>query len=445
MKWKQFTKKISVLSISALVLVMLADISGFSKPKISGSVDTSAYTYSTVKEDFSGTDTNYKLYESILLDVKFNDKLSIHTSDRIAYRGLEIEKDANEDPEKLDLNIYYGYVNYKLNNKLNFQVGRIMGINNLVYTYFDGLNVNFRTMVKENKLTFDLYGGLLINDDYLEDEKDPDNINGFNSFDVRNFYIEQRVGDYIAGVKTNLYAKKIGMFSLDYQMTMNESKVAEQYVSIDFDTTFSKKIKAYGFGSFDLIEKTPSNTLAGVRGMFIKWISFAVEHEYYRPVFIKDSFFWKYFEPLGHQAINGIVMFFFSPIMTLDLKYSRLIYDSENGQGNEADATFEIRDILGFGIMVNGNYLSGPEGDKMTGIGIVKRRFFNLIDISGGGGVVYFEEDTVTGTMAKAYVARAGLGLRLFNKLIISGDFEYFNNPKYLYDIRSLISVKYIF
>ncbi len=439
------TNSILIVSILTSLFLCVTIFSGtrvFSKPSFNGMFDLSEYVYSTVTEDRKSTETNYRPYGSLLLDIQFNDKFSFHTNDRIVYRGLEIEKDGNEDPEKLDLNAYYGYFNYKLNQKINIQLGRIMDINNLVYSYYDGLNVRFTADMGNKKFWTNVYGGLLVNDNYLDDEE---TIYGFNSFDVRNFYIEQRTGDYISGAKVNFLLKKVFVFSIDYQMTMNESSLAEQYVSLDFDTFFSERIKLYGFGSFDVIEKKPSTTLAGIRVSPFKLISLSVEHEYYRPVFIKDSFWWLYYEPLGHQSINGILLFFFSPIVTLETKYSRLIYEGEDEQGDEVSVTLEDRSILGFGISLTGEYLKGPEGEKRTGIGSIKRRFFNFVDISAGGGMVQFTEDPESSELSSGYVARGALGIRILNRLIISADAEYFNNPKYLYDIRTLISVKYIF
>lgn len=441
MKKKNRSRKIKLTGLFLFILI-LSFHQGFAKPGFDGMFDMSVYTYSTVTEDRTGTDTNYRPYGSLLLDITFNDKFSFHTNDRVIYRGYEIEKDGNEDPEDLDLNAYYGYVNYALNNKINIQFGRIMDINNLVYSYYDGFNVRYTTDAGNKKFWTNVYGGLLVNDNYLDDEE---TIYGFNSFDIRNFYIDQRTGDYVTGAKINFLLKKIFVFSMDYQVTMNENSLAEQYLSLDFDTFFSKIIKLYGFGSFDTIEKKPSTSLAGIRISPLKLISISVEHEYYRPVFIKDSYWWLYFEPLGHQSLNGTLHFFFSPILTLETKYSRLTYESESEKGNEISAVFENRNIIGFSISLTGEYLKGPEGEKRTGIGTVKRRFFNFADISAGCGFVQYTEDPDSSSFLTGYVLRGALGIRFFNRLIVSADAEYFNNPKYLYDIRSLLSVKYLF
>ena len=56
----------------------------------------------------------------------------------------------------------------------------------------------------------------------------------------------------------------------------------------------------------------------------------------------------------------------------------------------------------------------------------------------------FFNEDESSSTLSKGYVGRAGADLRLFKKLILSCDFEYFNNPKYLYDLRVFVNAKYL-
>ncbi len=435
--------RIYCIKISVLIIISaLYYYPAFAKTDIDGMFDLSTSIYSTINEDRSDTDTNYRPYGSLLLNIAFNDKFSFHTNDRIVYRGLETEKDANEDPENLDLNAYYGYINYRVNNKVNIQLGRIMDVANLVYSYYDGLNLRFKTDLGNGSFWTNVYGGLLVNDDYLDDEE---TLYGYNSFDVRNFSIEQRTGDYICGAQVNYFLKRRFIVSLDYQMTMNDNSLAEQYVSLDFDTFFSQRIKLYGFGTLDTIEKKPSASLAGIRVNPLKLISLSVEHEYYRPVFIKDSYWWLYFESLAHQSYNGILYFFFSPIVTLTTKYSRLIYEGDSETGNDISATLEDRKILGFSISLTGEFLKGPEGEKRTGMGAIERRFFNFIDIRAGGGMVQYTEDPESGDLSSGYLVRGDLGINFDNRLIISADAEYFNNPKYLYDTRFFISVKYLF
>ncbi len=407
----------------------------------SGSLETAAYTYSTMKKDLSGTETNYRLYENVLFDFKFNDRVSFSTNNRVIYRGLETRKDANEDPQRLDLNNYYTYFDFKISDSFSSQVGRIMDVNNLVFSYYDGINVIYKKKFGEYRLGLNIYGGLLVDDDYLEDDN---RVYGYNSFDVRNFYIEQRKGDYISGAKLNLASNKIGVFTLDYQTTMNDKAMAENYVSIDFDTMFSKLFKAYGYGTYDIVDKKLSNGLGGMRLSPGNLISLSAEYQYYRPVFIKDSFFWVYFTPYGHHAVTGSLLLFFTPIITFDVKYSRLIFEGANETGDEFSASLEDRSILGFGILITGSGLKSPLGDKYTGLCTIKRRFFNILDISVGGGAVYFDETPESTILSKAYVGRAGIGLRMGN-LIISGDAEYFNNPKYKYDTRAIVSAKFIF
>ena len=46
-----------------------------------------------------------------------------------------------------------------------------MDINNLVYSYYDGINIRFASESGSMKFWTNVYGGLLVNDNYLDDEE----------------------------------------------------------------------------------------------------------------------------------------------------------------------------------------------------------------------------------------------------------------------------------
>ncbi len=441
----------SIINKIIIPLIVIINFAAFSSPKYSGSLDTTVYTYSSEKEDLSGTEPSTKVYEKILLNINFSDDIVFHTNNRIAYRTSK-----NEDPEQWDFNLFYGFLDYTITDDFNIKIGRIMDINSLVYSFYDGSNIEYKFNFSKHKFTVDIYGGLTVNDDYLEDENET---YGFNSFDYRNLYIEQRYGDYIGGAKANYLANGIGILNIDYQVIYNDNSLAEQYLSLDFDTLFSKKIILYGYGTFDLVDKTAANSLAAGQINPIDFLSVLIEHEYYRPVYIKDSFFWSYFEPYGNQELSGTLIFYISKLMTFDIKYGKIFYDSSDDCGDEVTGNFEHRGLYQFGIRLNGDYITGPEGDKITGQVILKRRFFNIDAIGGGGAVVYDEDKVVlsasTDDLSKGilvhtrspigYFATLGAEMEIFDDIILTADGEYYNNRKYSYDLRGIFSLKYIF
>jgi hypothetical protein len=406
----------------------------WSYPKVSGLLDTTVYTYSTENEDLSGTESSYRMHEGIILDLDFSDKFSFHTNNRITYRTNDLE-----DSEQLDLNLYYGYLDYQMDRTI-LQVGRIMDVNNLIFTCYDGTCVQHGFSFSKYRFTVDLYGGLMVNDDYLEDEKYP---YGFNSFDYRNLFIEQRQGDYIGGAKANVIARGIGIFSVDYQMIYNDSALAEQYVSCDFDTLFSKRIKFYGYGTFDLIEPSPSNTLVASRIQIVDSLSVILEHEYYRPVYIKDSYFWSYFKPYGSQELSALLVYAITQAMIVDVRYGKILYDGDEETGDEISASFEHRGFYELSMKATTEYITGPEGDRITAQVFLKRRIFKLDALAGGGVVNYNEGEPDSFTTA--YFAMVGADMKALENVVLSATGEYYNNPEYTYDLRGLFSVKYLF
>jgi hypothetical protein len=407
----------------------------WSYPKVSGLFDTTVYSYSTENEDLSGTESSYRIHEGIILDIDFSEKFGFHTNNRITYRTNELE-----DSEQLDLNLYYGYLDYQMGTTA-LQIGRIMDVNNLVFTCYDGARVQHGFTFSKHRFTVDLYGGLMVNDDYLEDEKYP---YGFNSFDYRNLLIEQRQGDYIGGAKANVLARGIGIFSIDYQMIYNDSALAEQYVSCDFDTLFSKRIKFYGYGTFDLIEPSPSNTLVASRIQVIDSLSVILEHEYYRPVYIKDSYFWSYFKPYGSQEVSAMLIYTITQAIIVDMRYGKILYDGDDETGDEISGSFEHRGLYDFSIKATAEYITGPEGDRITAQMFLRRRIFKL-DALAGGGVVYYNEDELAESFDRAYFAILGADMKALDNVILSATGEYYSNPNYTYDLRGLFSAKYLF
>jgi hypothetical protein len=227
-------------------------------------------------------------------------------------------------------------------------------------------------------------------------------------------------------------------------MLYNEGALAEQYASFDFDTLFSKRVKFYGYGTYDLIEPSPANVLAAAQVNPLDSLSLIVEYEYLRPVYIKDSFFWSYFEPYGSQEVSALIIYSITPAMILDLKYGRIFYEADGEQGDEVSGSFEHRGLFGFGVKLTGEYYTGPEGDRTIAQTVIKRRI-SLLTILAGGGMVLYYEDERANSYSQAYFALLGADMNILTRLLLSATGEYYNNPKYAYDVRGLISVKYLF
>ena len=454
-------KAIVVYACAIATLLHLAAPSGSaeeaktagSSPKVSGSVDVTASIYKSEKPSIYQTAMFWKAFGSLNLDVDFNDSVSLHTNGRISYISNKAES-----PRQWHYDLYFLYVDAQLPQGFAIQAGRILDIKNLVYTYYDGLNLQYSNKVSDKfTVTVDAYGGIVVKDDYLEKEnKNLDFINptwGYyltkrkyiNSHDVQNLASQQRSGDYLGGAKASFLANDIGIFNVDYQAIFNKSKLAEHYVSLDFDTFFSKIVQIYGYGTFDLIGKLPSKTLLAVKITPVQLVSIVVEHEYYRPVFMKDSFWDTHFEKYANHEAVARLIFAISDKMTADLKYGRIFYAGAHKQGNEVAVNFEHRDLAKMALRVGADYINGPDGDRLTARAMLSRRV-HMFDFLVGGGISLVGEDQLFfNGFRPAPFATAGVDITPCKGLIMTANGEYSMDNKFKYNIKGLFSVKYLF
>jgi hypothetical protein len=422
----------------ALTLIFISAVPAWSAPSIEGSVETTGNVYTSHDQYYNRTKIQYRAYENVAFDATFNENWSFRFNSRAVYQTQKAGSTGN-----WIFNFFYGYLDFN-SDLFSMQLGRIMDFNNLVYVYFDGLNLESKIKISEHKLTLDLYTGYIVKDDYLEEYRNPWILRSFNSTDYRNMFIIQRKGDYIVGLKAELFAKNAGVFGLEYQLIFNHSAMAEHYVSLNFETMFSKVFKLYGYGTLDLIELLPSNTLAAMQINPVDLLSIVIEHEYYRPVFIKNTYFWVYFKPYGNQDVNAKLIFLVSKLLTIDLKYGVIMYDATSAVGNEVSANLEHRDLGKFGLKINTDLIIGPEGNLITTQALIKRRIL-FIDLLAGGGIEFYNDKSITSGLSTGYFATLGADIQIIKSLILSATGEFSSNKEYRYNVRGNLSLKYIF
>jgi len=409
-----------------------------SKASIEGSLETTGNFYTSHNEYYNRTRTEYRVYENVAFDAAFNENWSFHFNSRAAYQTQKGGSQGN-----WLFNFFYGYLDFD-SEKFAAQLGRIMDFENLVYLYFDGLNLEAKIPAGEHRVTLDLYGGLVVKDDYVEEYRNPWSLRAFNSTDYRNLFITQRRGDYVAGFKAEFMAKDIGIFGAEYQILFNGGRLAEHYASINFETMFSKKVRLYGYGTLDLVELLPANTLAAVQVNPAEILSIVLEHEYYRPVFIKDSYFRAYFEPYGNQQASLRFIVMPSKLLSIDLKYGAILYDAATEVGNEVSVALEHRDIRKFGLRFNAEAILGPEGNLITVQAMVKRRVF-VFDLMAGGGAQFYNDTSITKKLSPGYFATIGSDITIIRSLVLSATGEFSSNEDYPYLFRGNLSLKYLF
>lgn len=412
--------------------------SAWPEPTIEGSLETNGSAYTTHDYYFNRTKIHYRAYENVAFDATFNENWFFRFNGRAVYQTQKTGTIGN-----WILNFFYGYLDYS-SDIFSLQLGRIMDFNNLVYVYFDGLNLEGKIKLGEHKLTLDLYGGYIVKDDYMEEYRNPWILRSFNSTDVRNMFIAQRRGDYVAGFKAELFAKNAGIFGIDYQLIFNRAALAEHYASLNFETMFSKIVKLYGYGTLDLVELLPSNTLAALQINPVDLLSIVIEHEYYRPVFLKNTYFWVYFKPYGNQDVNAKLIFLISKLLTVDFKYGVILYEATSIPGNQVSFNLEHRDLWKFGMKINTDLIIGPEGNLITLQAVLKRHIL-LFYLLAGGGVEFYSDKSITSGLAAGYFATLGADIEIIKSIILSVMGEFSSNQEYRYNVRGNASLKYIF
>ncbi|MBN1497918.1 MAG: hypothetical protein JXA07_14190 [Spirochaetes bacterium] len=408
-----------------------------SSPSIEGSVETAGNVYATYNRYRNSSKLQYRVFENVTFDATFDQNWFFRFNSRIIYQTQKGGATGN-----WVFNFFYGYLDFS-GEKIGFQLGRIMDFNNLVYLCFDGLNLESTIGIGDHRLSLDLYGGFIVRDDYLEEYRNPWVLRSFNGTDYRNIFIRQRMGDYIAGFKAEFFAKNAGIFGVEYQLVFNRNAIAEHYASLNFDTMFSKVFKLYGYGTLDLVELRPSNTLFGVQVDPLDLLSLVFEHEYYRPVFIKNSYFWTYFEPFGNQEASATLVIFVSKLLTIDIKYGAVIYDGEPNIGNDVSCNLEHRDFFGFGVRIGAEMIVGPEGNLITCQTMIKRRI-SVFDFLAGGGGEFYNEKSLAAGLSAGYFATLGVDVEIVKSLVLSAAGSLAGNKDYRYDVRGNISLKYL-
>ena len=424
---------------AVLLIALLLAVPAWSEPTIEGTLDTGGYVYTPRPYDFTGSGaTQYRIYENVSFDATFNESWSFHFNTRFGYQSLN-----RESQNSVILNFYYGYAEYS-SEKLDFQFGRIMDFTNLVYLYFDGAKLEGKLKAGDNKITLGCYGGVIVKDDYLEQYGNPYVLRTFNSTDYRNLFITQRLGDYVAGVNLSLYAPKAVIFGADYQIVLNHNALAEHYASLNIETAFSKKVKLYGYGTMDLVELLPSSTLAAIQIDPVDAFSLVVAHEYYRPVFLKNSYFWTFFDPFGNQDVSATFIFPITRTLTLDAKYAAIFYDSTSEVGQELNASIEQRNINRWGVKAEANFITGPDGNLATFQLMLRRRIL-MVGLNAGGGIEFYNSGKLTDGYAKGYFATLGADIEIVKRVILALSGECSGSKDTRFDVRGTFSLKYNF
>ncbi|MDH5716598.1 MAG: hypothetical protein OEZ22_03055 [Spirochaetia bacterium] len=420
-----------------------------------GALQTVIHTYSVGTVDPQTDKTKSKLSarvdQNIFLDFgnRAVDGMSFHTNNRVSYTT-----EKNGEIDQFYYEMFYTYFDRK-DGKLHWQAGRIFNVNSFSMNNYDGFNISYNII---DDLTLGVFAGFIVKDDYVESL---DKEQRFNSFDYRNFFIDERGGDIIEGFRANYASKVFGTYQLEYQASQNFYRLVEHYVSIDADTPlFYNIFQFYGYGLFDLEAGLPAGAIAGFNIMPLDYLYFDLEYEYYRPVFLSDSF-WALFETFssheGRLKTTGKINSYFY----VSLAYGALIFpkpDQKKSTGEQHTITQEAESMghsvelsvkhynfYKFGFNFLTEYLKSPLGDNLKTMFEVNRDFNYVKIILGGGAIFYQAEYNDPIFSKKGFFGTLGAERTFFKSLNLNGYMEFYNNFKYDFDLRGIVSITYNF
>ncbi|MDH5719205.1 MAG: hypothetical protein OEZ13_01160 [Spirochaetia bacterium] len=406
-----------------------------------GALQTVVHTYSSGKvnsetgEPYS--DLSARVEQSIFLDFgnRSLDGMSFHTNNKISYRT-----EKNGMLEQFYYNLYYAYFDRK-EDKLHWQAGRIFSINSFSLTHYDGLNIEYEIL---KNLTIGAYGGFIVHDDYIENVEEKKR---YNSFDYRTIFLDERGGDNIEGARVSYIDSEYGGYQLDYQIVQDSGKIAEHYISSNIDTTvFLNMFQFYSYVLFDFEEMLPASALSGLKILPENYLVFILEHEYYRPVFLSDSFWAKTFDPYDTNEGRFKTVTMIDDYFNISLSYGAIFYQVEKKKpAHSVQLLLNHYNLSKFNLKFLTEYVNSVLGDQLKSQ-FQLMRDFDYVIASFGGGMIFYQEDIDKKPLSsKGFFLDLGLKRKLYKVVELSLFAEAYNNFKYDFDLRGIFAVKYKF
>ncbi|MES0489425.1 MAG: hypothetical protein ABUK01_05490 [Leptospirales bacterium] len=409
----------------------------WAKPVLRGGLDTTFYGASAENPGFTKSNFNGIFHQNAhakIYDPEKN-KGSFNVNTRISYQTYSFE---GMDP--LDVQLFYGYFEYQFTDNFGMRIGRLIDFQNLGLTYFDGASFEFK--IPKANLDFHIYGGYILNDDYILKEAE---ISSLSSLDYRNMVLPQREGDYIEGVDVSYKLPKVAILNLEWQARQNNAAMAEHYLSADLETvTYLKILKTYAYGVFDLIDLMPAQTLEGFQISVTESLHLFLEHEYFRPVFLQDSY-WSMFPPLANNEVRAKLLYLLSKYFSVEAGYGGIFYAPEKSEiGHSVFLSLIHNRLAGFKVRLDTEYITGPLDNRFRNMLLLTKDLKFLFLILGGG-LEYYNVDEYHTGYKTAYFLSGGGEIRFSKKFDTTLLVEYYSNPRYVYNVKGLIKGRYRF
>ena len=258
-------------------------------------------------------ETDYRLVHNFYQSFHVNGLNFMNENGTLIFQGRVYGGDREGQPDFSIRQLYYKH--RKLYPWLDdIRIGRILSTRAAGITNYDGASLNFA----HNKFYLNLYGGALLDNDYLHkssekcntrpdavtcslggDFSNEDYTSKWEASDIRNATSKERQGDSIAGIAVGYNHSKYNV-ELDYQSKTDAKSVVEKIGGINLTADPKKDVSVYIRSRANLLKGEQISSLAGVTYRYKNW-RIMPEYEFYKPSFKKDSF-WDSFNPYARAA-----------------------------------------------------------------------------------------------------------------------------------------------
>jgi len=424
----------AVISLAALLL--FSD-EGVAATRFRGSLDTTFYAATIEEPSFTGSHFNGILLQSFAGALSGEQKGSpgLYVNTRLSYQSAPFP---GVDP--LAANLFYGYGEYSFSPMLTARLGRVMLFQTMGVTGFDGGSLSFSFF--DSFLEFQIYGGLIVNDEYVIDEESYFQL---SSQDYRMIVQGERLGDHVEGGELFWKIKKAGVMQFEWQAGHNATELVEHTLTFGFnsDKLFSF-LEFNGFGVFNLLEKDARESYEGLRFYISKKINLQVEHRFFRPVFLPGSY-WTIFTPVPGNDLRGRAQFILSRYLIIDGGYGFVAYDKkEEPLTHIVFLSIVHKYLFTLEVRFDTEFIDAPDDKRFRAL-LIGTKKWRYIDLTAGAGVERFRAVQYGEGLHNGYFATFGFQSPLGRRFKVSAMGEYYSNPMYQYNIKGLFKGSYRF
>ncbi|MDH5657350.1 MAG: hypothetical protein OEZ34_15670 [Spirochaetia bacterium] len=312
------------------------------------------YIKKFVREYTDDSEREYRVVHNLSQLIRFNildlggEKGSFYIDAR-----LKSADDENQPDHSLR-QIYYKYTDF-LKVIKEAKAGRILSTRAAGMVNYDGLSLQ----IKLKNFYFFSYGGLLLDNDYLQTEEEKcmtypvkntcfggtnfENEtykNKWEATDVRNTGSKEIKGDTIAGSSLGYKGNKL-KFEIDYQKKTDNLRVTEELGGLNLLILPLSNLDIYANAKGDIIHNYIFSGIGGISWFKNNW-KYNPEYEYYKPHF-KDGSFWENFHTFARSSARMSIFRYQGRKLIISLMVGKIYFIDDNSK-SENLTTETVRD-----------------------------------------------------------------------------------------------------